>query len=431
MLDLPPEPVRNTPITAEWGRKVVRALRALCPVAGAGMAVDVTPNGTTYRLAAPPAPKRSSALELRPWQPKLILEAFSSGSSGGPIYRLAMTTGKIVYQTAEGETTFPEIEHQEADIGKFERSCFQIPNNVLTETTLYLVCDRSGEAPRWTFELAAANKPLAEPDAAGVLRFRRKAIAEIDLSKNTLTPLIHGSRLEVADPAAKGGGQGADGDTYTPEVYEGTTTDTAGAKSAHLKFTNENDATDIKDFSSINLKGAAYVPSRFVRGGGGSSGLEEGVYYIYFKNSQTGAELGPIAVGKLDGKDGADGEDGKDATNGKDGVSVSSVTTQAVAASSGTPAGTKVTITLSNGTSKTFTIYNGKNGADGADGEDGADATLPAAQSLTVVTAVSYNTTTHKLTYKKRTVTGYFTSISDESAAINVFTATPHSEEHS
>ena len=204
MLDLPPEPVRNTPITAEWGRKVVRALRALCPVAGAGMAVDITPNGTTYRLTAPPAPKRSSALELRPWQPKLILEAFSSSSSGGPIYRIAMTTGKIVYQTAEGETTFPEIDHKEADIGKLERSCFQIPNNALTETTLYLVCDRSEEMPRWTFELAAANKPLAEPDAAGVLRFRRKAIAEIDLSKNTLTPLIHGSRLEVADPAAKG-----------------------------------------------------------------------------------------------------------------------------------------------------------------------------------------------------------------------------------
>lgn len=204
MLDLPPEPVRNTPITAEWGRKVVRALRALCPVAGAGMAVDVTPNGTTYRLAASPAPKRSSGLELRPWQPKLILEAFSSGSSGGPLYRLAMTTGKIVYQTAEGETTFPEIDHQESDIGRLERSCFQIPNNVLTETTLYLVCDRSEETPRWTFELAAANKPLAEPDAAGVLRFRRKAIAEIDLSKNTLTPLIHGSRLEVADPAATG-----------------------------------------------------------------------------------------------------------------------------------------------------------------------------------------------------------------------------------
>ena len=69
-------------------------------------------------------------------------------------------------------------------------------------------------------------------------------------------------------------------------------------------------------------------------------------------------------------------------------------------------------------------------GMDGSDGENGDDAELPEAKTLDVVTSVSYNASTHKLTYTKCTVTGYFTSISDESTA-DVFTATPHSGEHS
>ena len=66
--------------------------------------------------------------------------------------------------------------------------------------------------------------------------------------------------------------------------------------------------------------------------------------------------------------------------------------------------------------------------AKGMDESD--DAELPEAQPLDVVTSVEYDASTHKLTYTKRTVAGYFTSISDESTA-DVFTATPHSGEHS
>lgn len=69
-------------------------------------------------------------------------------------------------------------------------------------------------------------------------------------------------------------------------------------------------------------------------------------------------------------------------------------------------------------------------GMDGSDGEDGDDAELPEAQTLDVVTSVSYNASTHKLTYTKRTVTGYFTDLGTETTE-EVFTATPHSGEHS
>lgn len=75
-------------------------------------------------------------------------------------------------------------------------------------------------------------------------------------------------------------------------------------------------------------------------------------------------------------------------------------------------------------------VAKGVDGADGSDGEDGEDADLPEAQSLEVVTGVTYDTSTHKLTLTKRTVTGYFTSLGTESDT-DVFTATPHSEEHS
>ena len=213
----------------------------------------------------------------------------------------------------------------------------------------------------------------------------------------------HTGVLVLTAPGSSGGG--ASGDTYVPDVYEGSTEDTAKMKAVHVKFTSRSGA--VKDFSSINIRGAVFVPDRVVKGDRYGD-LDPDTYYLYFKNSQTGAELGPIAIGKLDGADGKDGNDG---------VSVSSVTTQDVAATSGTPAGTKVTITLSNGTSKTFTIYNGTDGTNGVEKE------------LTVVTGVSYNKSTHKFTMDKCTIKGYFTTISTE-PNVEVFTATAHSGEH-
>lgn len=327
-IELPPEPVRNTPITAEWGRKVVRALRALCPVAGSGMIVDIAPGGTTYRLSEMPRAARRSQLTLRAWQPKFLLEKENANSSGASAYRLAMRVGSIAYLTAEGETQFPEVEA--ALTGTLNDGKLDLASKEVSAGILYLGCERSAGTARWVLELGAADLPLAEADSEGILRFRRKALAEIDPDNRTVTALVSGGRIEIRDPATGGGSGGAPG---------------------------------------------------------------------------------------------ADGEDG---------VGIDSITTTEIAASSGTRAGTKITITLTDGTSKDFTIYNGQDGQDGADGQDGQDggaADLPEPVELTVVTGIKYEE--NKLTMTTQVVKAYLAETPAAATAATIFTATAHSEEHS
>lgn len=180
--------------------------------------------------------------------------------------------------------------------------------------------------------------------------------------------------LSVVVGGASGGtgADGAPGDTYVPSVYEGSTEDAAKMKAVHVKFTAGSG--DEKDFPSINIRGAVFVPDRVVKGDRYGD-LDPDTYYLYFKNSQTGAELGPIAIGKLDGADGAPGKDG----------------------------------------------------ADGEDGADGKDAELPAEKELTVITNVAYNLSSHKFTLTKRTIKGYFTDTGTD-ATEDVFEAIAHSE---
>ena len=339
-----PQPMRfvhGQGLRPETFNQLLDTLRRMNPIAGPGILLHHSPNGTIFSVkhtSAPLPPAFNHPFKVT------LTKKKDGGSSAkvlqGRFFTLAERVATQVHFALEGlEAT---------DGGWTANTCSY-------GDALYIKKTDEGYTLEWGTDTANALYIIASIEGD-----RYATPPRLEVKQHLLSDLYF---IETAS---------AVGGLYTPEVYEGTTTDTAGANPVHLKFTNENDATDIKDFPLINLKGAAYVPSRFVRGGGGSSGLEEGVYYIYFKNSQTGAELGPIAVGKLDGKD----------------------------------------------------------GTDGADGEDGKDATLPTAQSLTVVTAVSYNASTHKLTYKKRTVTGYFTSLGTESTA-DVFTATPHSGEHS
>lgn len=70
----------------------------------------------------------------------------------------------------------------------------------------------------------------------------------------------------------------------------------------------------------------------------------------------------------------------------------------------------------------------GKDGQDGADGKDGTFDT-GSALSVTVVTGVKYDTSTHKLTLTKRTIKFYGTSTGTESTE-TIAEATAHSSEH-
>lgn len=336
-----PQPMRfvhGQALRPEIFNQLLDTLRRITPIAGPGILLHHSPNGTTFSVkhtAAPQPPAFNHPF-------KVTLTKKADGTSSAKVLQ-----GRF-FTLAEGiakQVQFSLEKLAPTDGGWTAETCSY-------GDALYIKKTDEGYTLEWGADQANALYIIASIEGD-----RYATPPRLEVKQHLLSDLYF---IEAS---------GVAGDLYMPEVYEGTTTDTAGAKPAHLKFTNGNDATDIKDFPLINLKGASYVPSRFVRGAGGSSGLEEGVYYIYFTNSQTGEELGPIAVGKLDGEDGADGEDGK-------------------------------------------------------------DATLPAAQDLTVVTSVSYDASTHKLTYEKSKVTGYFTSIVAESTT-TVFTATPHSEEHS
>ena len=339
-----PQPMRfvhGQALRPETFNQLLDTLRRMTPIAGPGILLHHSPNGTTFSVkhtSAPQAPAFNHPFKVT------LAQKTNGGSSAkvlqGRFFTLAEGIATPVHFALEGlEAT---------DGGWTAGTCAY-------GDALYIKKTDERTTLEWGTDTANALYIIASIEGD-----RYATPPRLEVKQHLLSDLYF---LEVS---------GAVGGLYTPEVYEGTTTDTAGAKSAHLKFTNENDATDIKDFPLINLKGAAYVPSRFVRGAGGSSGLEEGVYYIYFKNSQTGVELSPIAVGKLDGETGETGPQG--------------------------PAG--------------------------------KDATLPTAQELTVVTAVTYNTSSHKLTYKTCKVKGYFDSISKESTT-EVFAATAHSGEHS
>ena len=83
---------------------------------------------------------------------------------------------------------------------------------------------------------------------------------------------------------------------------------------------------------------------------------------------------GTKAVDVMDGSDGKNGADGRPGQDGSDGVGIASIKQTATSTADG---GDNVfTVTLTNGTSATFTVKNGRTGstgATGADGQPGAD----------------------------------------------------------
>lgn len=68
---MPEMPAHGSPVSANWGRKVVECLRRLRPVAGTGMKMDYTPNGTVY--SSEPGLRSATGSELKPftirWMP--------------------------------------------------------------------------------------------------------------------------------------------------------------------------------------------------------------------------------------------------------------------------------------------------------------------------------------------------------------------------
>lgn len=112
-------------------------------------------------------------------------------------------------------------------------------------------------------------------------------------------------------------------------------------------------------------------------GGGGGSYIDSlTADKVTFSDGETfqqkydsGELTGPAGVDGKDGSPGADGKDGVPGENGKDGVGIQSIERTAGDGSAGTI--DTYTLTLTDGRSYDFTVYNGADGEDGKDGADG------------------------------------------------------------
>ena len=120
------------------------------------------------------------------------------------------------------------------------------------------------------------------------------------------------------------------------------------------------------------------------------------------------------------GAAGADGKDGTNGTNGTDGVGISSISSTN---NSGSGAANTVTVTLTNGKSESFTVYNGTDGTNGTNGTDGKDGTngttLPDSTINTINTLVSGTIGTSEGAILCGSSGGSFTSIGASSPTVS------------
>lgn len=89
VVDLPGEPNRGQPLTAEWGAKLVRALKKMQPRSSDTVAVSTTHNGTTFTAAVPRGGAAATvlpALVLTKNKPKTYLAGAGPTPEGIPIF---------------------------------------------------------------------------------------------------------------------------------------------------------------------------------------------------------------------------------------------------------------------------------------------------------------------------------------------------------
>lgn len=97
---IPEAPAHGSSISANWGRRVVDCLRRLRPVAGMGVRMDFTPNGTVY-MAEGGTKQASSPSELRPFDVRWMANGKDSGE--WQIY-LPLGCVKVKPRNVGGET---------------------------------------------------------------------------------------------------------------------------------------------------------------------------------------------------------------------------------------------------------------------------------------------------------------------------------------
>ena len=102
---IPNPPQSNQPVSADWGRGVIEALRRLRPHNGPGILVNQTPEGTTYSLAPKPPVRPGGGLNIT----AAVLCRVTGGSSADG-YRVDLYPEGIgVASTSSGTLYIVEI----------------------------------------------------------------------------------------------------------------------------------------------------------------------------------------------------------------------------------------------------------------------------------------------------------------------------------
>lgn len=104
-MELPREPERGDSITADWARKVARALRALRLTAGPGIRIHAGPDGTTVSAA----PGKRGGAESFATCPAVFVRATGSGTGDNGCPCQVYGDGPHNVKTGEGTLYFPDI----------------------------------------------------------------------------------------------------------------------------------------------------------------------------------------------------------------------------------------------------------------------------------------------------------------------------------
>ena len=456
MIPIPTPPVRGQPIQADLMRSIIEAIRRCRPIKGQGILLQETLQGTIISADASANTSQEDPFSF-PFRCSLITTAIQNGT---PLYALRIQHGAL-YEVLdalafEQPLTLENIAQDEAD-----PNAWRAEN--LTSGALFIRKDPTaytlafGEPTNALFIIATLSLSSSSPTPT----LTQRALGDLYLFNSQpqeQPPLAwevrkNGDAWQIYSPywvyASSGSAPGA----YAEGMQSGWNTLAeklqGGNLYALLTHTEASGEGSSATPETIALSIVNALPSPL---------FSEGTYNIAVpigKFTSTNAEDGtqtttwtqlhlgiitetiplkgdPGPAGK-DGQPGQDGAPGQPGADGEDG----STYTPSLREQTGTGGGVYLDFT----NSKTGAIIQGNinlkgpkgdTGATGPQGPQGPAGTFNTGSelSLDVVTAVNYDTSTHKLTYTKRTIKFYGTSIGNESSPQEITTATAHSAEH-
>ncbi|MGN1325897.1 MAG: hypothetical protein ACI4YA_06135 [Candidatus Spyradenecus sp.] len=452
MIPLPTPPVRGQPIQADLMRSIIEAIRRCRPIKGQGILLQETLQGTIISADASAKTSQEDPFSF-PFRCSLITTAIQNGT---PLYALRVQHGAL-YEVLDALAIEQPLTLENIAQDKADPNAWRAEN--LTSGALFIRKDPTaytlafGEPTNALFIIATLSLSSSSPTPT----LTQRALGDLYLFNSQpqeQPPLAwevrkNGDAWQIYSPywvyASSGSAPGAYAkgmqsgwNTIADNLQGGnlyallTHTEAAGEGSS---ATPESTAISIVNTLPSPLFSNGIYNIAVPIGTFTTTTAEDGTQTTAWTQLHLGiiTETIPLKGEKGDtGDPGANGKDGKDGTNGEDGATY----TPSLRTVTGTGGGVYLDFT----NSKTNAVITGDVNLKGPQGEQGPvgpqGPTGPAgtfntgsALSLSVVTAVKYDTSTHQLTYTKRTITFYGTSTGTESTK-EITTATEHSKEH-